>query len=95
MISSTTIPDDGVVGLHLEPFKFRTVAYKIKTEEKILKNKVSDPIVRVSQHVLSLNKEGWKDFHEGEDLQFEQVVLIIAKTTTRWNLNMMFVMNII
>ena len=84
MISSTTIPENGVVGLRLEPFKFRTVSYKIELENVFSLNKV-----------LYLNKEGWKDFHEAEHLKFEQVVLIIAKPTTRSNLNMMFVMNTI
>ena len=88
MICSITIPDDGFVGLRLEPYTFRTVAYKIKTD-------VDNVVDILFRNNICLNEEGWKDFHEGEDLQFEHVVLIIAKPTNRQNLNMMFVMNII
>jgi hypothetical protein len=44
---------------------------------------------------LSVNKEGWKEFHMCEDLEIEQDVIIIARITIHKNMNVMLVIDTI
>lgn len=79
MVSSLHIPQEGVVGVRVGARGVSVVSYKTVTDGRIV-----------------FNKQGWKNFlDQAQDLHVGQAILLTGRTTTRRDLHMMFVIDII
>lgn len=79
MVSSLHIPEEGVVGVRVGAGGGVSVV-SYKT---------------VTDGRIIFNKKGWKNFLESQDLHIGQAILLTGRTTSRRDLHMMFVIDII